>query len=79
MSQGTDKRRRCECLEDLFKLCSQVFHPGLKGGLLLKDMDSNPTDPAIRKLVKTFRSQNFSALRDLARTLGAKENELKRI
>ena len=38
------------------KQCTQVFHPGLKGGLLLKDMDPNPTDPVIRKLITAFKA-----------------------
>ena len=79
MSKDTDKRRRCECLEDLYKQCTQVFHPGLKGGLLLKDMDANPTDPAIKKMIKVFKNKNFTAMRDLARELGVREDELKAI
>eukprot|EP01048_Picozoa_sp_COSAG05_P023095 COSAG05_NODE_4863_length_1343_cov_1.930868_1_plen_137_part_00 len=63
MSNGPDKKRKCQSLEDLFKLCSQVFHPGLKGGLLLKDMDANPTDSRIWKLIKAFKSSSRRSLR----------------
>ena len=66
MSEGPDRTRRCKCLEDFYKQCSQVFHPGLKNGLLLKDMDATPTDTAIKKMVKVFANRNFTALRDLA-------------
>ena len=47
MENPPNSRRKCETLEDLYKHCSQVFHPGLKGGLLLKDMDEDPTGPSI--------------------------------
>ena len=73
------KRKKSKSLEDLFKLCSQVFHPGLKRGLLLKNMDENPTDTGIQKPTKEFKSRKFTALRDIARELGATEEKLKEI
>ena len=79
MENPPNTRRKCETLEDLNKHCSQVFHPGLKGGLLLKDMDEDPTGPAISKLVAKMKKAKFSALRDIAKNLGAKEETLKKI
>ena len=79
MENLLNTRRKCETLEDLFKHCSQVFHSGLKGGILLKDMDSNPTGPAISRLVAKMKKAKFSALRDIAKNLGAKEEILKKI
>ena len=56
MSAKPNKRSQCKSVEDLYKLCTQVFHPGLKGGLLLKNMDENPTDTGIQKLTKEFKA-----------------------
>ena len=79
MENPPNTRRKCETLEDLNKHCSQVFHPGLKGGLLLKDMDANPTDKGIKRLITEMSKAKFSMLRDLAKNLGAKEELLKEI
>ena len=66
MSAKPNKRSQCKSVEDLYKLCTQVFHPGLKGGILIKDMDPDPTGPGIQKLAKKFnlKSKKFTALRD---------------
>ena len=56
MSNEPNTKSKCTSLEDLHKLCSQVFHPGLKGGLLLKNMNANPTDARIQKLTKEFKA-----------------------
>ena len=79
MSAKPNKRSQCKSVEDLYKLCTQVFHPGLKGGILIKDMDPDPTGPGIQKLVKKFKSKKFTALRDIAKDLGATEADLKEI
>ena len=43
------------------------------------DMDSEPNGTAIGKLIAKMKKAKFSALRDIARNLGAKEETLKKI
>ena len=43
------------------------------------DMDSDPNGTAIGKLIAKMKKAKFSALRDIARNLGAKEETLKKI
>ena len=40
-------------------------------------MDGNPTGPGIQKLLKEVKSKKFTALRDIAKDLGAAEENLK--
>ena len=42
------------------------------------DMDSDPNGTAIGKLIAKMKKAKFSALRDIARNLGAKEETRER-